>query len=84
SPTDSRFAMMERELTAEQWGVVEAGIDRIVKHPIWTADLALSDRTRAVETALLENRDANKAFDDVRLRSGYVSGIDELPSEWYQ
>jgi hypothetical protein len=38
-------------------------------------------RTKAVETALSKNQNAEKAFSDVQLKPGYVAGMDKLPPD---
>lgn len=75
-------ALLEKEPTDEQKEKLQAGIQRIAQHPIWTCDWEKSDATRAVREALQKNQDAANAFRNVELRVDYVSGGESLPSDW--
>lgn len=66
------------DFSGGKWTNVEAAIQRIIDHPIWTADWTHSDRTRAVYEALQKNQNAEMAFEAVGLKLGYVVGADKL------
>lgn len=66
------------DLTGERWNKIEAAIQRIIDHPIWTADWTLSDKTKAVYEALQKNQNAEATFEAVGLKLGYVVGADKL------
>lgn len=84
NPNREEFALMEKEPSKEQWAAIEAAIDRIIKHPVWTTDLEKSDRMRAVQNALSKNQDAAASFQAVGLTPGYVVGAEKLPSDWFE
>lgn len=71
-------AFLKGEPTPQRWELIEAGIKRIIEHPIWTADWNHSDKTKAVYEALQKNQNAEDAFEAVGLRLGYVVGADAL------
>jgi hypothetical protein len=81
STADDR-ELMDRDPTDEQWMRISGAIDRLVQHPIWTADFELSARTKRVAEALAKNQDAAEAFRAVSLTPGYLVG-DPLPATWY-
>lgn len=66
------------DLSGDRWSKIEAAIQRIIDHPIWTADWTQSDRTKAVYEALQKNQNAEAAFEMVGLKLGYVVGADKL------
>ncbi|TIU34771.1 MAG: HNH endonuclease [Mesorhizobium sp.] len=78
--SDTNMAFIEKTITEEQWAVIKQDIKRLVEHPIWTADLKQSGKTRAVEDALSKNQGADDAFKAVRLTAGYCVGADSLSS----
>jgi hypothetical protein len=69
---------LEREPDPEQWEKIEAGIQRLVDHPIWTIDLEHSPKTRAVGAAMSMNQNIDDAFRQAFLRLGYVTGVDQV------
>ena len=79
SSEDREF--IEKEPTEEQWQEITTAVRLLVDHPIWTADLGSTEKTRAVRDALSKNQDADKAFRDVGLTPGYLLG-DKLGPSW--
>ena len=75
-------SLLEKSPSEEQKQKIVDGIRRIAAHPIWTCDLELTPKTRAVKDALSKNQDAASAFRGVELRGEYVSGIEALPADW--
>lgn len=78
---DDDNALFGKVLTTEDWDKIHDGIERLINHPIWTADWNHSPKTRAVYEALQKNQNAPKAFSDVGLRVGYLVGADPLASD---
>jgi len=72
---------LDKDISDEHWEKISGLIDRLFSHPIWTVDFKHSMRTKAVETALSKNQNAEKAFSDVQLKPGYVAGMDKLPPD---
>jgi hypothetical protein len=70
-------AFLRGELVADKWIRIEAGLQRMVSHPIWTADWNHSAKTKAVYEALQKNQNAEQAFEAVGLRLGFVIGADK-------
>lgn len=75
-------AFLDKNPTEEHEGLIRQAIQRIVDHPIWTADFDLSSKTKAVRDALSKNQDVERAFSAVGLKLGYVVGADQLPNDW--
>lgn len=71
-------AFVERDIDQQMWDTISEDIDRLLDHPVWTADLSQSDKTKAVELALSKNQNASQAFAAVGLKTGYVAGMDKL------
>ncbi|HEY0412225.1 MAG TPA: HNH endonuclease signature motif containing protein [Allosphingosinicella sp.] len=69
---------LEREPDQEQWEKIEAGIQRLIEHPIWTIDLDHSAKTRSVNLAMSMNQNIDDAFRQVFLRLGFVTGVDHV------
>jgi hypothetical protein len=82
SVDDEARSFLEKEPTREQKVRIQAGIERIVEHPIWKCDLDMTAKTRAVKDALQKNQDAAVAFRGVELRGDYVHGTENLPPSW--
>jgi hypothetical protein len=74
---------LEKDATPDHEARIRDGIRRIAEHPVWTAELDLSEKMKAVRDALSKNQDFEKAFSDVGLKRGYVVGADPLPNAWY-
>ena len=68
--TDEGREMLDKEPDAAQWKLIDAALQRLADHPIWTASWGLSAKTAAVETALTKNQEANSAFRAVGSRPG--------------
>jgi hypothetical protein len=71
-------AILKKAPTEEQWAKIEQAIDRIVEHPVWTADFDSSGKLRRVDNALQRNQDAKQAFEVVGLSAGYAAGLAEV------
>jgi len=56
---------------------LETVIKRIIDHPVWISKVD-SKKMKAVHDALSKNQNAEKAFKDVFLRTGYASGRDHV------
>lgn len=70
--------LLEKEPDSQGWAQIEAGLDRLVKHPVWTADFTKSTKMTAVRDALTKNQDAQQSFAAVGLKLGYITGADPL------
>jgi hypothetical protein len=81
---DEQRAFIDRAPSDEQEKQIRAGVERILSHPIWMADLGLSAKTKAVDDAMQKNQDVANAFSKVGLKLGYVVGADELSNTWFQ
>jgi hypothetical protein len=66
----SRF-MLADELTEDQWKRVLEGIDRLVAHPVWTAEFE-SPEMQAVKVSWEKNQNAQAAFEGVALDLPYL------------
>ncbi len=73
--------LLEKELSPDSLGKVQADIRRLVEHPVWTCDLSKNPRLREVQNALSKNQDAKRVFENVGLKLGYMVGVDDLDSE---
>lgn len=73
-----------REITSERWEEIDAAIQRIVDHPVWTTKFEHSNKLRNIKDALSKNQNAATAFEAVRLEPGYVSGMDKLQARWLE
>jgi hypothetical protein len=73
--------LMEKEPTEEEWQRITDAIKLLVDHPIWTADLNATEKTRRVRDAFSKNQDAEDALRDAGLTPGYLVG-DKLPANW--
>jgi hypothetical protein len=69
---------LDKEPTPEKWAEIEAAVDRLLEHPVWTSEYESSPRMQAIQDTLSKNQNAADAFRDVQLRRGYVLGADEL------
>lgn len=69
---------IEKEITSEQWALIEEDVRRLLNHPVWTAKLDASNKMRAIADALSKNQDVARAFEAVGLKPGYVAGMDKL------
>jgi hypothetical protein len=65
------------ELDENKINFLEETIKRIIDHPVWISKID-SKKMRNVNDALSKNQNAEKAFKDVGLRTGYVSGRDNI------
>lgn len=74
---------MDRIFTDEEFLEIHNMVKRFANHPIWTVDFDKSEKTKAVENSLSKNQSAEATLKDIGLKPGYISGIDELPSNWY-
>jgi hypothetical protein len=75
-------AFIEKSPSKPQWKKIKEAIKRLYEHPIWTADLASTQKARAVSDALSKNQDAERAFNGVGLKVGYLVGADRLGNDW--
>lgn len=78
---DADRVFLEREPTEDQWEKLGDAIDRILQHPVWTADFKLSQKMQEVEQALTKNQNVEKSFKNVGLKTGYALGVDQLDDE---
>lgn len=76
--------LLEKSITSDNWARIESSIQRLYKHPVWTASEDLSDKMAAVMTSLSKNQNAEKAFSDVELKLGYVVGADNVDASCLQ
>jgi len=80
---DQERAFLEKQPNDTHQQQIRQGIERLVNHPVWTADFDLSPKMKAVRDALSRNQDAKTAFEAVGLKLGYLVGADELPNAWF-
>jgi hypothetical protein len=78
---DADRVFLEREPAEDQWEKMGEAIDRILQHPVWTADYKLSQKMQDVEQALTKNQNVEKSFKSVGLKTGYALGVDQLDDE---
>jgi HNH endonuclease len=74
-PTTEELAFVEKPISEKQWTQIGKDIKRLCTHPIWTAKLDASPKTRAVKDALEKNTGARQAFAAMGLTPGYCVGI---------
>ena len=79
---DDERAFLEREPSEEEWERIVEGIELLVEHPIWTADLDATRKTRDLQQALAKNQDARKAFGAVDLKLAYLVKAEQLEPDW--
>jgi hypothetical protein len=72
---------LEKEPSSAKWEEVEKALEKILSHPVWTADFSKSVKMKRVRDALQKNQDAAKAFLDVSLNVGYALGADSLRND---
>jgi hypothetical protein len=81
---ESDRGFLDKVPNSEQETKIRAGIERIVKHPVWAAEFDLSSKMKDIQDALSKNQDFEKAFGAVALKRGYVVGADQLPNDWFK
>lgn len=69
---------IEKEISSEQWALIEEDVRRLLSHPVWTAKLDASHKMRSIADALSKNQDVAKSFEAVGLKPGFVAGMDKL------
>lgn len=79
-PSVPEFTFLERTITEDSWAKIKNDIVRLAQHPIWTADLSQSAKTRRIQDSLSKNQDSD-AFLAVMLTAGYCAGLDTLPQK---
>jgi hypothetical protein len=77
-------AFLDKVPSDDQEKQIRGAIQRIVDHPIWTADLDQSAKTRAVNEAMQKNQDIAGAMSAVGLKLGYAVGADQLDNKWFE
>lgn len=81
---DESRAFLDKVPSNSQETMIRDGIQKIVDHPIWTASLDQSSKTRAVNEAMQKNQDIANAMSAVGLKLGYAVGADKLPNKWFE
>jgi hypothetical protein len=81
---DPDDAFISKPISKGDWEKISSGIQRLVDHPIWSADFEISDKTRAVKTALLQNQPALRPMEAVGLKPGYLVGADKVAADWHK
>ncbi len=76
--TDEGREFMDKVPDAKSWATLEEDIERLMKHPVWTAEFDRSEKMNAVKEALSKNQDMAEAFGAVGLKLGYVIGADKV------
>jgi 5-methylcytosine-specific restriction endonuclease McrA len=72
---------LEREPTEDQWKIIGKAVDRILQHPVWTADYNFSAKMREIEQALTKNQNVERSLKAVGLKTGYALGVDKLDED---
>jgi hypothetical protein len=70
-PTVDALAFVEKSPTDQQWNLISDGIERLVSHPVWTADFNSSPEMREVNEALQKNQGVDLAMQNAGLTPGY-------------
>lgn len=74
--------MLEKYPSDERMKALEDSVNRLLEHPVWTADLDGNEKVRSLGEALSKNQNADKSFSDLDLKLGYVIGADDLSDNW--
>lgn len=78
APSDEDLAFLDKTISEKQWAQIAKDIKRLCTHPIWTAKLELSAKTRAVNEAFQKNTGGRQAFMRVGLTPGYCVDLEKL------
>src|SRR5690606_35667898 len=66
--SDRPREFLDKEPSQEMWASIDADIERIAAHPLWTADFDKSKKMAAIKDALEKNQGALSAFSNVGLK----------------
>jgi hypothetical protein len=75
-------AMLEKEPTEAQATKIKTAIKRIADHPVWAADLDLTQKLEQLREALSKNQDVGQLLPKCGLTPGYAVGVDPLTPDW--